>query len=230
MKTELIILLTCLSLVSSPAADDVEPDYTSGHAIAYFERIPEGQLLADSDERAFRPDPGTLCILTTDGDTVTFTDVTDMDEICYFSVFTLADRLPEQDYWVVQLSGHEWAEYFLVSGKNGSYSSAISVPVASPDGTRLLCAYRDIIAAFVDNGIQIWRIDPDSLALEYSALNEDWGPSDVEWIDDSSIVFDRISVDWVTWEAHVTVSQVVMTEEGCWEELEPEFVKLYVFP
>jgi hypothetical protein len=214
-----MILLIGLLLIVNLHAAEGEIDYASGQAVAGFERIPEEQLIADSDARVFKPDSSTLCILTTEGDTVTFSDTSEIDEISYFKMFTLVGRLPEQDYWVVQMSGHEWGEYLLVSGKNGSYSRAISVPVPSPDGCRLLCAYRDIIACFVDNGIQIWRIDPDSLALEYSALDEEWGPSEAEWVDDSSIIFDMITVDWETWDIHVNSGKIVMTENGCWEEL-----------
>ena len=222
MKTERIILLISLLLIVSAGAAEEELGYGSGQGIAYFERIPEEQLITSSDARAFRPDSSTLCILTAEGDTVTFSDSPEIEDISFFSMYTLVARLQEQDYWIVQLSGHEWAEYLLVSGRNGSYSRAISVPVASPDGSRLLCAYRDIIACFVDNGIQIWRIDPDSLALEYSALDANWGPSGAEWVDDSAIVFDRITVDWETWETHVNIGQIVMTESGCWEELRTE--------
>ncbi len=116
MKTEQIILLICLLLIVNPAAGEEEPGYGAGHAIAYYEPIPEEQLMARSDARVFRPDSNTLCILTSEGDTVTFINSSEIEELSYFSMYSLVAWLSEQDYWVVQLSGHEWTEYLLVSG------------------------------------------------------------------------------------------------------------------
>lgn len=156
----------------------------------------EQALLSDALGMAFRPDPGTLCIITSEGDTLVFRDDPDPGWAEDFRIHSLEARLREQDYWVIEQAGYEWIGWLLVNGRDGRSVEAISAPVPSPDGNRLLCASQDIMAGFVENGIQIWQVQPGGLLLELQDLTMQWGPENAAWESDSAIVLDMLVYDW----------------------------------
>ena len=161
-------------------------------AIAAAAETSELSILSTYGDRAFRPGPGTLCIVTEPGDTLVFNDQSDPEYMEDYAVYELSAFLPEQDIWVITGTFCEWAVTLLVNGSNGSITNAVSIPEPSPDGTRLLCTYEDIVASMLRNVMQVWRVDPDSLALEFQCRNEPWGPLGAGWASDSLIVFDSL--------------------------------------
>ncbi len=147
-------------------------------------------------EVVFRPDSMTLCIVTTGGDTLVFADTPYFLRTDYFNVYKVISYLPEQNYWAVQIDGYEWQGWLIINGESGRIDEAISEPWPNPEGTRLFCSMGDQVACFIENGIQIWRIDPDTLALEFEDLDVRWEPNAAEWISDSVIVFEKVYYDW----------------------------------
>lgn len=181
----------------------------------------EQSILESYGDRAFRPEESTLCILTGDGDTVVFQDSRNIKFAENYACWTLVDYLPEQDYWVVEMAGYEWMEWRLVSGSTGKSYTAISTPLPSPGGTRLLCHKEDITACFIENGIQVWRVDPDGLVLEFEDVNVPWGPVDAGWEDDSTIVFQKMTYDYETWEMLTRPGRLELSAEGRWMPDDP---------
>ncbi|OPL18093.1 MAG: hypothetical protein AVO35_06200 [Candidatus Aegiribacteria sp. MLS_C] len=153
----------------------------------------EEELLEIYGNTVFRPDSSTLCILTVGGDTISFVDNRYPGINEEYASYRLVDRIGERGLWVVHRVGHEWEEWKLVDGVTGEMRTAISGPAVSPDGTRLLCSMMDIMAAFVDNGIQIWRITPHGLELEFQDISVPWGPQEARWDGDSAITFVKVS-------------------------------------
>jgi hypothetical protein len=172
-------------------------------------------------DRAFRPDSCTLCIITDPGDTLVFRDQRDTDYIEDFAVYELLSFLPEQDCWVISKVCYEWAITLLVDGSDGSTTEAVSHPEPSPDGTRLLCANVDIMAGFLDNGIQVWRMDRDSLVLEFQDLSVPWGPDEARWAGDSLIVFQKRTYDWELEEFSSRPGWLELSGDGTWVPDDP---------
>ncbi len=156
---------------------------------------PEDSILAMYGDRVSRPGAGTLCIVTDQGDTLTFRDLTAVEDGENYCVHELREFLRDQNIWVIVKGCYEWTETLLVDGSDGSQTVVVSTPVPSPDGTRLLCSNEDIIAGFDDNGIQVWRADRDSLVLEFEDLDVPWGPAGARWENDSLIVFLKRTFD-----------------------------------
>lgn len=152
----------------------------------------ELSILSMYGDRAFRPCTGTLCIVTELGDTLVFTDQPDPGYMEDYVVYELSSFLPEQNCWVITETFYEWAVTLLVNGRNGVITDAVSIPEPSPDGTRLLCTYEDIVVGMLRNVMQVWRVHPDSLVLEFQFRNEPWGPLGAGWAGDSLIVFDSL--------------------------------------
>lgn len=161
-------------------------------AIAAAAETTELSILSMYGDRAFRPDPGTLCIVTDQGDTLVFADQPDPEGLEDYEVYELCAYLPEQNCWVITDSFLGWGITLLVNGSNGFITNAVSNPEPSPDGTRLLCTHEDIVVGMLRNVLQVWRVDPDSLVLEFQFRDEPWGPLDAGWTGDSLIVFDSL--------------------------------------
>ncbi|MDM7992202.1 MAG: hypothetical protein QUS11_02705 [Candidatus Fermentibacter sp.] len=161
-------------------------------AIAAVAETSELSILSTYGDRAFRPGPGTLCIVTELGDTLVFTDQSDPEYMEDYAVYELSDFLPEQNCWVITESFCGWDVIHLVNGLNGGITDAVSLPEPSPDGTRLLCTHKDIVVGMLWNVMQIWRVYPDSLVLEFQYRNEPWGPLGAGWAGDGLIVFDSL--------------------------------------
>jgi len=190
-------------------------------ALAVMGADSELRILERYGDRAFRPDPAKLCIITPDGDTVVFQNNSGIKFPEQYADWTLVDYLPAQDCWVVEMAGYEWMEWQLVSGSTGESHRAVSRPLPSPGGSRLLCHKEDITACFIENGIQVWRVDPGGLVLEFEDVEVPWGPIDAYWEDDSTIVFQKMTYDYDTWEMLTRPGRLALSSDGRWMPDDP---------
>lgn len=184
---------------------------------------PGEEYLLEAHENAFRTSPEVLCIITEQGDTVTFQNRREtkvgLESACYY----LIDFLPEVSFWTVEMHGYEWMEWYAVSSATGASTTTIGPPVPSPDGSRLLCLMEDIDAGFIHNGIQVWRINPDgTLRLEFEDIDVPWGPRNGEWRNDSTITFEKLAYDYDSFEYFSRPGKLKLNGEGVWEPPDPE--------
>ncbi len=179
---------------------------------------PEEDYASEPGDLAWRPDPATLCIVTTMGDTLEFTD--SHNDSCYYSddfrAYKLLSRLAERNLWVIEICGYEWRSWMLVNGESGRIDTTISAPLPSPDGTRLACAMDDLSAGFVDNGIQVWRFDNGGLVLEFEDISVPWGPIDLAWESDSEIVFGKLIYGSESCEFETRPGRLSLSDDGSW--------------
>lgn len=163
----------------------------------------------------FQADSLTLCIVTTQGDTLVFQDRLNPRYVEDFISHKLYSFLPAQNLWVILKYYYEGGGWLLINGLNGRTNRVISMPIPSPDGTRLVCANADIVACFNDNGIEVWRVDSDSLAREFQDLNVPWGPINTNWMNDSTIVFEKSTLD-ENWEMVTRPGRLELSNDGRW--------------
>lgn len=180
----------------------------------------ERELLDLYADQVFRSDTSTLCIITSSGDTVLFTDDRNPRYSEDYNAIFLVDRLPEQDLWVLERDYLEYRHWLLVNGADGSSVQAISAPVPSPDGTRLLCANEDIMAGFTDNGIQVWRVAREELVLEFEDISLLWGPTDARWEDERTIVFEKYAFEPGTYGCTTRPGKLLLND-GVWTPDDP---------
>ncbi|OPL19610.1 MAG: hypothetical protein AVO35_09860 [Candidatus Aegiribacteria sp. MLS_C] len=102
-------------------------------AASAFAVMTEDAMLELYGERVFRPSPGTLCLVTGQGDTLSFRNTG--GETVYaeeFARYSLVDYLEGIDYWVIEAGGYEWVDWRLVNGETGESFTAISAPLPGP--------------------------------------------------------------------------------------------------
>lgn len=192
-------------------------------AAASYGLMSEEALLEINGDRVFRPEPGVLCIIAGSGDTLVFADSgNDIEYAEELSTYRLVDYLPGQEFWVLEVYGYEWVDWRLVNAATGAVDTTISTPVPSPDGKRLFCHMEDISAGFIPNGIQVWRVDPDGLTLEFEDVTVPWGPINGSWDGDSTIVFEKMYYDPETWDVLTRPGRLELNSEGTWVPDDPE--------
>lgn len=180
--------------------------------------VTENQLLEESGGAAFRPDSLTLCLVTDPGDTLVFPDTAGMAESGFGSLNLLADWLPDQRLWVIWRMEWDFSSWLLVSAVDGATWRSVGRPVASPGGTRLLCAYRDLETGHMDTGIEIWRVGEEGLVQEYLALEDDRAPTEASWLSDSLIAYEMISGSGT----RAAGGELRLNSRGVWETSEEQ--------
>jgi len=87
---------------------------------------------------------------------------------------------------------YEGSEYLAIHGRSGKKYFVHGWPVVSPDQRRFVTTSLDITSGYNANAVQVWRVDPDQLVLEWSLEpGANWGPSDAWWLGNDVVQFMR---------------------------------------
>lgn len=168
------------------------------------------------NEFLFRPDSETLCIITTRGDTLAYRDTLDPQYAEDYVYHTLYSYLPEQNYWLILKTYYEGGSWLLVNGASGIENIVTARPILSPDGTRLACFNANLQGVGYNfNEIELWRIDTDSLILEFRNVDLPWSPMKATWKNDSTLIFEKCMLD-ENWECVTHPGQLVLSGSGTW--------------
>lgn len=86
--------------------------------------------------------------------------------------------------------------YLLINKKNGN---EISLPseklIISPNKQRIVSYNVDLISGFTTNGFNIFNLKDGNSYKEYEYYPKDWGPSNVKWINDSELEFEKTKLN-----------------------------------
>jgi len=113
--------------------------------------------------------------------------------------YTYRTHLPSIRYHVVEVHYYEGGTYLLVNGRSGKKTFSNGLPVVSPDNRRVAAGNVDLEAEFSPTTVQVWRLEGDSLTLEWehnflasgAASDSTWGPGDVRWQTRTEIVLTK---------------------------------------
>lgn len=98
--------------------------------------------------------------------------------------------LPSISYHVVEVQFYEGGTYLLVNATSGKTTFSNGLPIVSPDNRRIAAGNVDLEAEYSPTTLQVWRLESDSLALEWEhdflaggpATDSTWGPSELRWL------------------------------------------------
>lgn len=99
--------------------------------------------------------------------------------------------LPAIDAHLVEVQLYEGGGHLLVSRRTGRLTSLDAPPILAPDRSRFVTASYDTEAGYDPNRIQIRKLDADSAVLEWEMEPIMWGPTDPQWLDDSTLTIVR---------------------------------------
>ncbi|MCW3463262.1 hypothetical protein [Chitinophaga nivalis] len=125
--------------------------------------------------------------------------------------YTYLTNYPQIKQKGVLLNYYEGMGYTLVNTQNGDTVYTWSPAVISPDKKYLVTASMDLVAAFDPNGFQLYEISPNyQVKLIGEKYLEKWGPVDVQWIDNKTLICKHVTIDDNTMETRVKYVKLVM--------------------
>ncbi len=106
--------------------------------------------------------------------------------------YYLADALSEVGYYSLFATFDGEGQYGkFINGKTGESFAGEGYPKLSKTKNKFIIANCDLEVGYLWNGIQIFNINDDKITLEYQEGFSDWGPTNVEWIDDNHLLFTK---------------------------------------
>lgn len=106
-------------------------------------------------------------------------------------LYTFQGRLDGLDYYILHIQYYEGDQILLLNSSSGYDYYINAEPVTSPDLKFIATASFDLDAGYNPNELKIWRIEKDSLKLEFSLKPDEWGPSDIIWLNNNTIRFTK---------------------------------------
>lgn len=105
-------------------------------------------------------------------------------------IFALVKDFPGVPYVLLTVSLWEGSNYYLLNLITGERTLIGGDALLSPDMKRFVAWRGD--DQYADSTLQVYRIVPDELRLEYEVKTDAWWPEQVQWCDEQSISFQRV--------------------------------------
>ncbi|MFO7892179.1 MAG: hypothetical protein R6U63_00475 [Longimicrobiales bacterium] len=109
-------------------------------------------------------------------------------------LYTYGGHLARVGYHVVQIHYYEGGEHLLIDDETGEETRVAARPVVSPDGRRMVIASFGGMAGYVPDLLQVRRVTPDGLDVEWEVRPDDWGAADPRWVDSTTVRFTKRSI------------------------------------
>jgi hypothetical protein len=103
--------------------------------------------------------------------------------------------MPEPGYVHIKGLHWEWTTDRFINIKSGAETYFWDNPVLSPNKQNLIAFSCDLEAGFMPNGIQLYKINADTITQVFEKEIDNWGPEEVKWESDTSLVIKRLRLD-----------------------------------
>lgn len=153
-------------------------------------KTPQANQNGNSDLVSVFPD--SIVIKAAEKEVVYRNDTTEGDSSVSYEFAAL---IANPGYVHLKGSHWEWTTDRYVNLKTGVETLFWDNPTLSPNKQKLLAYSCDLEAGFMENGIQLYRIDSDTIQQVFEKELEDWGPAEMKWDSDTSLVVKRLRVD-----------------------------------
>jgi hypothetical protein len=141
-----------------------------------------------------RRDGERLLIRLTRGDTLVLTNAPDSADVAGAS-YSYVGHLHPIAHHLVEVQYYEGRAFLLVNERTGRRTVIAGQPSISPDSLRIVTTSVDLEAEYDPTEIAVWRVDADSLVLEWrldprnvvAHADSAWGPADADWVTSTEI-------------------------------------------
>lgn len=133
-----------------------------------------------------------LKIKLSNGRTKIITDIRDENDADKTRAFSFIKYFPSIQYGLLHVQYYEGSSYNLIDMRTGTQTEVLGDAVLSPDNRRLAISYADVVAGFSSNVLAVYLVLPRGLVREFRELPQEWGPVDLKWSDNRTIVFDKL--------------------------------------
>jgi hypothetical protein len=133
-----------------------------------------------------------IVIKTASKNVVYRNDSSDSDSMARYELISI---MPDPGYVHIKGFHWEWTTDRFINLKSGTETHFWDNPVLSPDKQKVIAYSCDIEAGFMPNGIQLFKINQDTIINLFEKEIDNWGPEEVKWESDTSLVIKRLSLD-----------------------------------
>lgn len=175
-------------------------------------RAVESGLLAESGGRARRTDHR-LELRAADTTVAAFADQPgEGDE---FARYRYGGWLAAVRHHVILVDLYEGRGVLAVDGATARVAELLGLPVVSPDAARVAAANTDLVAAYTESGVQIWRVTPEGLELEWALDGGGrWGGASPRWIGRDRLEFTFHTLDPATMDLLAQPATLELRDDG----------------
>lgn len=112
----------------------------------------------------------------------------DAEDMVTYYVHAVTDRMV-----VLKMYAYESYEYTTVDLETGQSFSTWGEPVFYQN-QMAIAGNTDLMAAFTNNGLQLYVFDGGQWQLQMEKIMDDWGPQDLYWVNEETVLSKKLSL------------------------------------
>lgn len=192
----LAAFIVLLQASPSAMAIDVDKPWYEGcpkeiHNVYECQQYLEGGILKKYPSLVSRK-AHQLKIKLSNGRTKIITDGRDENDGDKTRIFSFIKYFSSIQYGLLHVQFSEGGSYNLIDMRTGTQTEVLGEAVLSPDNRRLAIFYADVVAGYSSNVLAVYLVITRGLVQEFRELPQEWGPVDLKWTDNRTIVFDKL--------------------------------------
>ncbi len=102
--------------------------------------------------------------------------------------FNYEGYLAESNGYIVMAKYYESSEVLLINKSDGNITKLWDIPKLSPDKKYIVCRAGFLGYDIMPNGLQLWKIDKNSIVHLFDIEPKTWEPHDVRWIGGHTLI------------------------------------------
>ncbi|SFD13256.1 hypothetical protein SAMN05518672_101635 [Chitinophaga sp. CF118] len=112
-----------------------------------------------------------------------------------YTEYTYTGYLPDIKQYGIYGTYYESTDFLLINQATGETVHTWGAPIISPDKKYFICSSYDLGADVIANGFQLFSYLNGKIIPVGEINLENWGPGQVKWLDNKSLVVEAISMD-----------------------------------
>lgn len=118
--------------------------------------------------------------------------------------------------FLIHVQFNEGEEILLINSLTGQNVSLIGLPVLAPDSLSFATFNLGLGSLFPDNIIEVWGYEDGMFVLEFRYTDETWGPVNVDWKDQKTLIIKKAIMNSDSSEVIVSGNEILVKKNGKW--------------
>jgi hypothetical protein len=149
------------------------------------------RYLSFKGEQYFSSTDSTITLALADGQTLELPRWEHNTDEGEHTSYAFEHYFPEAGFFLLRAQFSEGNCWLLVHRQSGRKTYISGLPHFSPDGRSLITRNLDLEAGYSFNGLAYYTLLQDSLVLNWELEINNWGPRNMKWLSDSSLLIEK---------------------------------------
>lgn len=198
--TTILLMIACSSSKTDVFTNQHSDSLIIGDKIFYLDSISESDykkckykmLIKEPDTNLIVINPDSIIIKSEAKNVILKNDSTHGESMVTFEFKAI---IPQPGYVHIKGFHWEWTTDRYINLKTGFETYFWDNPILSPKKNLVVAYSSDLVAGFMPNGLQLYKITQDTIIKIFEKEITEWGPHEVKWESDSSITIKRVKLD-----------------------------------